>query len=323
MSGKTTLAHLLKEKLQRKKNDVLTVIVSIDAVISVEEQTKLIKSKEGSDKWKQIRRNVVEAVDTLLSYSTVDSIRTTVEDDIHSLVKQICTLNKMDCDSLRTNAHGDNIFIIDDNLYYQSMRYEFYQLAKKFRCGFSQMYLQCSSDCAASRNEGRVNRVPVDVISTMANKIETPQPTKHRWEENSVTMCTEAEINEDKITQGLTIIKCALSNPVETVEVDLAEKEKSQLICSTNVLHQIDTTLRKITSDRIKSYKDRVSANDDLRLYSSLVNGARLEVYNDIKKGHVHFSQEMLASIENGLIEQVHGELVAKLSDLLNNRLTS
>ena len=80
------------------------------------------------------------------------------------------------------------VVLIDDNCYYSSMRYEYHQMARKFKTGFCQLTLQIEVNEALQRNEKREDRVPCDVIKNMAAKFEAPNPLTNSWERFSFAL---------------------------------------------------------------------------------------------------------------------------------------
>jgi hypothetical protein len=83
-------------------------------------------------------------------------------------------------------AHGKNVsrgyrlLVIDDNMYYTSMRYAVYQVVRAHCAGFATLMLQCDVETALERNAARNTAVVhPDVIRRMAVRIEPPRPDKH------------------------------------------------------------------------------------------------------------------------------------------------
>lgn len=74
------------------------------------------------------------------------------------------------------------LLVIDDNMYYTSMRYAVYQAVRARSAGFATMMLQCDVDTAQERNRSRrTSTVHPDVICRMAARIEPPRPDKNGW----------------------------------------------------------------------------------------------------------------------------------------------
>uniref|UniRef100_G1PDV7 Phosphoseryl-tRNA kinase n=1 Tax=Myotis lucifugus TaxID=59463 RepID=G1PDV7_MYOLU len=153
-----------------------------------------------------------------------------------------------------TTASGPLLLILDDNFYYRSMRYEVYQLARKYSLGFCQLFLDCPLETCVQRNGQRPGALPAETIRLMRGKMEEPNPEKNAWEHNSLTVrspaCSAAASPE---LTGLLL--AALENPVNRVEDNAEQKETDRIICSTNTLHQADQTLRRIVSETMKEAK--------------------------------------------------------------------
>ena len=91
------------------------------------------------------------------------------------------------------------IMLLDDNNYYQSMRYEYYQLARKHSIGFCEIYLNPDCiDSVLSNNQLRpiAEQIPDDVIKAMGTKIEAPDPFKNPWEQFSFSINVQEKQNE-------------------------------------------------------------------------------------------------------------------------------
>jgi O-phosphoseryl-tRNA(Sec) kinase len=83
-----------------------------------------------------------------------------------------------------STAHDRILIVIDDNSYLRSMRYPYYQMARRHSCGFCQLHLAADVSTAIKRNAAREAglRVEESVIRTMAEKLEPPDPLSNPWE---------------------------------------------------------------------------------------------------------------------------------------------
>ncbi|KFZ48600.1 L-seryl-tRNA(Sec) kinase, partial [Podiceps cristatus] len=144
--------------------------------------------------------------------------------------------------------------ILDDNFYYQSMRYEVYQLARKYSLSFCQLFLECPLECCLQRNRLRSHPLPDQTIYLMARKIEMPDLKKNAWERNSLILksvdCT-SEDNEEIIS----LLATALENPVKQTEENTDQKEADRAICAASTVHRADQTCRRIISQAMKDAK--------------------------------------------------------------------
>uniref|UniRef100_A0A8C3JWV4 Phosphoseryl-tRNA kinase n=1 Tax=Calidris pygmaea TaxID=425635 RepID=A0A8C3JWV4_9CHAR len=110
---------------------------------------------------------------------------------------------------------GPLYLILDDNFYYQSMRYEVYQLARKYSLSFCQLFLDCPLECCLQRNRLRSHPVPDQTICLMARKIEMPDLKKNAWEQNSLILKSFDCTSEDEYVTGLMVgfsISCVFRN---------------------------------------------------------------------------------------------------------------
>lgn len=74
-----------------------------------------------------------------------------------------------------------SVLILDDNMYYASMRHAVYKTVREFSGGYATALLDCDLDLAVSRNAARASTVHLDVIKRMALKLEPPRPDKNRY----------------------------------------------------------------------------------------------------------------------------------------------
>nr|KAF6458372.1 phosphoseryl-tRNA kinase [Rousettus aegyptiacus] len=193
----------------------------------------------------------------------------------------------------KTALFSPLFLILDDNFYYQSMRYEVYQLARKYSLGFCQLFLDCSLETCLQRNGQRPRPLPAETIHLMGRKIEEPNPEKNAWEHNSLTIQSPACAS--KASPELTdLLLTALENPVKYVEDDVEQKETDRTICSTNILHQADQTLRRIVSQAMKDAKDEQMLPYNLKLLAEELNQLKAELLEDLRQGnrkHLCFQQ--------------------------------
>jgi hypothetical protein len=62
-------------------------------------------------------------------------------------------------------ARGDTtLIVVDDNLYYRSMRYTYCQLARKYRVGLMTIFLNCPVTLAVTRNRQRDPSEQVELL---------------------------------------------------------------------------------------------------------------------------------------------------------------
>ncbi|XP_023564887.1 L-seryl-tRNA(Sec) kinase [Octodon degus] len=178
--------------------------------------------------------------------------------------------------------------VLDDNFYYQSMRYEVYQLARKYSLGFCQLFLDCPLETCLQRNSQRPQVLPADTILLMERKIERPNPEKNAWEHSSLTIQSPVHSSEASL-EVANLLLSALENPVKYVEDNVEQKETDRIICSANILHKADQTLRRIVSQTMKEAKDEQVLPNTLKLLAEELNKRKSEMLEDLRGGKLRF----------------------------------
>ncbi|XP_053440758.1 L-seryl-tRNA(Sec) kinase isoform X2 [Nycticebus coucang] len=176
---------------------------------------------------------------------------------------------------MKTAVSRPLLLILDDNFYYQSMRYEVYQLARKY----------CPLETCLQRNGQRPRALPAETIHLMQRKIEKPNPEKNAWEHNSLTIQSPACASEASL-EVTDLLHIALENPVKYVEDNMEQKETDRIICSTNILHKVDQTLRRIVSQTMKEAKDEQVPPHNLKFLAEELNKLKTEFLEDLRQGN-------------------------------------
>ncbi|NWW54555.1 PSTK kinase, partial [Pedionomus torquatus] len=185
--------------------------------------------------------------------------------------------------------------ILDDNFYYQSMRYEVYQLARKYSLSFCQLFLDCPLECCLQRNRLRSHPVPEQTICLMARKLEMPDLKKNAWERNSLILKSLDCTLEDEY-RIISLLATALENPVKHNEENPEEKEADRAICAASAIHQADGTCRRIVSRAMKDAKDKNLPPREMKSLAEELNKLKAEFLEDLRRGNNWKNQ---ISIEN------------------------
>ncbi|XP_075226408.1 phosphoseryl tRNA kinase [Lycorma delicatula] len=271
--GKTYLTNFLVNHLSKNMfssnskyfSNLCVIPVSYDDYISYHTDSNVMS-------WKQRRTDVFIGVEEFILY--FKGYKNSLNSKLY-VNNNYCTDNK------------DNMFIIiDDNMYYKSMRYEYYKLARKYEISFCQIYLEASLDKALEYNKKRdgVSIVPEQIIIKMNELIEKPNTSNNSWEQHSLTI--PAFINFDEylvLNQLYNIILSALESPVKDVIITSYENyEESKRITNCNLVHQVDVKLRNIIGNYIKQVKHN---NSQIRYIADCVNNKRVQLLKDLKSG--------------------------------------
>ncbi|NXJ83975.1 PSTK kinase, partial [Trogon melanurus] len=188
--------------------------------------------------------------------------------------------------SYRTPAAASRplFLVLDDNFYYQSMRHEVYQLARKYSLSFCQLFLECPLECCLQRNRRRSHPLPDQTICLMARKIEMPDLEKNSWEQNSLVLngldCT-VEDNE----QIINLLATALENPVKQNEENTEQKEADRAICAASTVHRADQACRRAISQTMKDAKDKNVLPSEMKSLAEELNKLKAEFLEDLRQG--------------------------------------
>ncbi|NXX54851.1 PSTK kinase, partial [Scopus umbretta] len=169
--------------------------------------------------------------------------------------------------------------ILDDNFYYQSMRYEVYQLARKYSLSFCQLFLDCPLECCLQRNRLRSHPLPDQTIHLMARKIEMPDLKKNAWERNSLILKSVDCTSEDKYAAGL-MLGFSMSN------VFINGREADRAICAASPVHQADRTCRRIISQTMKDARDKNVPPSEMKSLVEELNKLKAEFLEDLRQGN-------------------------------------
>ncbi|XP_072480934.1 L-seryl-tRNA(Sec) kinase [Notamacropus eugenii] len=302
-SGKSTLARSLRDQLRRQQGWHVAV-VSYDDIIPETfleaESSQLLPSQ-----WKSFRHELLTYLEHFLmaiingcKLSAPPSRTEVMWESFVSCLKDQDLVSsgtgKVQGYCLTNAALSQPLYLIlDDNFYYQSMRYEVYQLARKYSSGFCQLFLDCPIESCLERNRQRSKPVPDEIILQMARKIESPNIQKNAWEHNSLTVRSTGS-DYDNNTEVTDLLISALKNPVKCFEENMEQKENDRIICSTNTLHQADQKFRGIISQTMKKAKDEKVIASKMKLLAEELNKLKADFLEDLRQGnckrisHVH-----------------------------------
>nr|XP_033796891.1 L-seryl-tRNA(Sec) kinase [Geotrypetes seraphini]XP_033796892.1 L-seryl-tRNA(Sec) kinase [Geotrypetes seraphini] len=197
---------------------------------------------------------------------------------------------------LKPRTCGPLYILLDDNFYYQSMRYEVYQLARKYSLGFCQLFVDCPLESCLERNRHRDRPVAEGTILLMAKKIEIPNPEKNFWEKNSIVVRSEGPNWENN--PGVNdLLQLALDDPVKEVQDNADEKEADRLMTAASVLHQADQALRKIISETMRTAKANAPARE-MKALAQELSKLKSQLLEDLRHGTMLDQMSRCRSLE-------------------------
>ncbi|KAF0684416.1 Aste57867_23599 [Aphanomyces stellatus] len=99
--------------------------------------------------------------------------------------------------ALQDTTSTQHILVLDDNMYYRSMRKRVFRLALQRQASFGQVHVSTSIETCRRRNEQRAMPVPPMVFDRMAALMEPPDATRFPWETHSIQVTLDSEHESD------------------------------------------------------------------------------------------------------------------------------
>lgn len=174
------------------------------------------------------------------------------------------------CNFIQANSLSNVYLVIDDNNYYRSMRYKFYQIARKYEGSFVQMFFECDLEEAVIRDEKRKQPVGRKIIQNMALKLEKPSQL-NKWEDRTIFLSNNYTNNE-LISKFL---HEAILSPLKPIYTDNEVPKVPQ-----SKLHELDISLRKQIKLLVAS-----CTSTEKSLIAKILNDKRKQMLEDVRKG--------------------------------------
>ncbi|CAN7940357.1 unnamed protein product [Ixodes hexagonus] len=183
-SGKTTLVNRILEACQKPVDRRLhPCIISYDSLVNASTQAEMAHNRGLA---KECRRQLLFAVQAWLAWFRGTNGAMPTSSELASAM-----LEQLQSCSSPVSPHERALILVDDNLYYRSMRKEWFKLAQNASLGFCQVLVSCPLEEALRRNASRELPVPEATIRVMDSKLELPRGEP--WEELAITVAGEAE----------------------------------------------------------------------------------------------------------------------------------
>lgn len=177
-----------------------------------------------------------------------------------------------------TSSDKQTLIVLDDNMFYKSMRYEYFQLARKYSLGFCEIYLSSPLEMCLKLNRQRAtNQVKENTIIKMNELLEVPDSSVNNWETNIVILTNQSLSPDDWLNVENTLHNCLLT-PVK----DFPRLHKEDLPQS--ILHLADIALRKIVNVLIIKRKETYGVS---KLYNLELLKKRQQILNNVRAGEI------------------------------------
>ncbi|XP_067937389.1 L-seryl-tRNA(Sec) kinase-like isoform X2 [Watersipora subatra] len=203
------------------------------------------QSEELLSPYKVFRKGVQKLIESLIKYIKHGQELSLPERyNIPSIIEYLQPLPKI--------SAGSNIcLILDDTMCYPSMRYSYYQLARKYALGFGQIYFETPLDICLMRNSKRLGHERIDeqVIANMKEILKPPDVSCNPWEKH-VFKITNGEFSTTSLSSLVSFINTCTEDIVPPLVAE-GDREEGSRISVEDVIHQSDLILRQLVKSQI------------------------------------------------------------------------
>lgn len=236
-AGKTTFCQRFCDFLTERAGPVNAIHVEFDQFITIPSGDDLEKYTESKTfKWDRFRLRWIirEFVQEIKAEGTIRKTLLLVNIEYPKCMTK-CVQNA------GVNAY---VLLVDDNMYYKSMRKEIQNIARDTYSGFLTIYFDATLEGAINRNKNRTSSAQLSnvLISNMYSKYERPED------------CSDSVIrfNLDKtlmpnIEEVIKKVQSSIQNPLK-----INENLPLPNVVQQSVFHQLDLILRQEISRRMQ-----------------------------------------------------------------------
>lgn len=264
-AGKTTFCQRFCEYLRAQHGPCNAVHIDFDDFVkypTVGRRTEYFQSKMLKNHRFRLRWFIRELIDEIINKQTIENTlqliqREYPECSIHSIVGS--SVNRY-------------VLLIDDNMYYKSMRKEIRTISKECGTGYLILYFVASLEQSLQRNRCRTTKISDDVFLNIATKFEIPTDDE-ALEMHSINIDSHV-IQFEEI---LTIIVKSMENPLRII----SEPTLLRINLEQSRLHQIDLVLRKEISHQMKE----ANFSGMRACIASIYCQKRKQILSDLKRG--------------------------------------
>lgn len=251
-SGKTTLAQKIVRWSESGQLEVSVVVFSFDDYIQ----------EFGEGDYKKLREDLLLQIENFMK-EVASGMKLEDVVEAHELKVQEHNRSLRDCQT--------TLIILDDNMYFRSMRQRIRAICKTLCCDHFQIFMKSTLEEALKLNKQRATPVPDEVIANMFAKLEVPI--------NPRTIHVDKVLPEETL---LNLIIDRIANP-ENLEVQPESRE----IQMQSLIHEADILTRKELGNKIKL----LQANSDyFRSTCSQLNQKRKQFMDDLRAQKINYS---------------------------------
>ncbi|ACX72513.1 L-seryl-tRNA(Sec) kinase [Methanocaldococcus vulcanius M7] len=182
------------------------------------------------------------------------------------------------------NALKEYWVIVDDTNYYNSMRRDLINIAKKNEKNYAIIYLRAPLNTLLQRNVKRGEKIPNEVIVEMYKKFDEPG-RKYRWDEPFLTVDTTKEIDYYEIAMRLI-------EKSKKKDEKVRDRVENSISKDYSIINEIDKETRKIVGEYIKRIKPKNKEIDRIiKLRKRFIKNLKNEEDIDVSKAIIEFKR--------------------------------
>uniref|UniRef100_A0A1Q3FY61 L-seryl-tRNA(Sec) kinase n=1 Tax=Culex tarsalis TaxID=7177 RepID=A0A1Q3FY61_CULTA len=274
-AGKTTFCQRIKEYLIAKESCLNSIHICFDDFIKFDAEIDLENTS-----FKSKRKRLLELLEQIIqvikskNLPQLEQVNNLLYDEFHHKI----TVNL-------AKTPSNYLILVDDNMYYRSMRFQVFQIARRLGTGYFQTFLDVSLDTARTRNSERSASVPEEVIARMFYKLEKPNERICRWERNSLILSNPSVELEIVLDTAMT----CLENPVEPIETHKSKEPVEQ-----SLVHKVDLLLRKTVGEMVKQQRES-QIRGEIKLFAEGLLSRRKQLLEDLRAGLVEIDPELVS----------------------------
>ncbi|XP_039288117.1 L-seryl-tRNA(Sec) kinase [Nilaparvata lugens] len=222
---------------------------------------------------------------------------------VQSVIEKIKFQNKekSKVDNSPEYSNKCSLIVIDDNMYYRSMRYEYFKLAKQLRVGFCQIFMEATLEQSLQVNAEREfsSKVPESIILRMNDLIEIPD-RKNQWEKLAVSFPFHSSLQSSEVLKQIEYLikEALLTIPNENdISVMSSNFNTDNQNSNNSPIHLVDLSLRSLIRSNIVSF--RSSNKNEVRSYAEELNARKLNILNCLRTKSLILPEYVAVALED------------------------
>lgn len=143
---------------------------------------------------------------------------------------------------------GERVVIVDDNMFYRSMRRVIFRMCRENRCAFVTIHVRVSAEVAAGRNRARegCERVPEAAFQRMLAAFQPPAGGDCGWERGALDVDSGSATCADAVWARVRMAWSSAPPPAVTEEARVVLREAGQKGNVSSLVHAYDLWSRAV-----------------------------------------------------------------------------